>query len=212
MDMKTLPRILLVSLAVGGWAFGDIPKKRPSTGYTGLWTNSPFTSKPPPVVSGPVANPLDDYALAGVSPIQGGYRVTMLNKKNPEERITVDSGGSRSNDYKILSVTRKPGDPLGTVVRMSMGAVTGSVMFDEALLVLQAPPPQQVQQPQAPPGVTPDGQPQVQPQPAQPGQRQVRPRVIPPPNAAAQNQQGGQAQRGQATQGGRGERRSERRR
>ena len=89
--MHSAPRILLLALALTGWAAADLPRKAPITKYTGLWTNSPFTSKPPPPEAGPVANPLEDYALAGVSPISGGYRVTLLNKKKPDERITVDS-------------------------------------------------------------------------------------------------------------------------
>ena len=34
------------------WAAADLPKKAPITKYTGLWTNSPFTSKPPPPEAG----------------------------------------------------------------------------------------------------------------------------------------------------------------
>ncbi len=120
--MHTPSRILLLTLALTltVWAVADLPKKAPLTKYTGLWTNSPFTSKPPPPEAGPVVNPLEDYALVGVSPVGAGYRVTMLNKKKPEERITVDSDRPREG-FKILEVTRKPGDPLGTVVRMTSG-------------------------------------------------------------------------------------------
>jgi hypothetical protein len=170
--MPTALRILLLVPALVGWVAADVPRKAPITKYAGLWTNSPFTSKPPPPEQGPVVNPLEDYALGGVSPIKSGYRVTLLNKKKPEDRIVVDSDKPRDG-FKILSVTRNAGDPLGTVVSMSSGSVTGTVTFDKALLTL-APPP--VAKPQLPPG--------VQPQPGQPGQppiRQPRPRVVPPP-------------------------------
>src|SRR6478609_3656229 len=114
-------------LALGGLATADVPKKAPFTRYTPLYTNSPFTSKPPPAEAGPENNPLDDYALIGVSSIglKGNdsiYRVTLINKKKPEERITVDSDNPKS-DFKILGVTRKAGDPLGTVVAMSSGSM-----------------------------------------------------------------------------------------
>ena len=175
--MPAAPRIVLLALALTGWAAADLPKKAPITKYTVLWTNSPFTSKPPPVGPIEVANPLEDYSLAGVSPVTGGYRVTMLNKKKPEERIIVESDKPRDG-FKILSVSRKPGDPLGTVVRMQSGAVTGTVAFEEKFLVL-APPPAAPQGQQLPPGVAPN-QPQ-QPQPGQVPPRQPRPRVVPPP-------------------------------
>lgn len=171
-------RTLLLTPALAGWAAADLPQKAPLMKYTGLWTNSPFTSKPPPPEQGPAANPLEDYALGGVSPISSGYRVTLLNKKKPEERIVVDSDKPKDG-FKILAVTRKAGDPLGTVVRMSSGALTGTVAFDEALLKL-APPPAATPKPQLPPGVQPQpGQP-----PGQPAQRQPRPRVVPPPTPA----------------------------
>lgn len=178
--MHVLFRILLISSAITGWVAAELPRKAPLTKYTGLWTNSPFTAKPPPPEQVAMANPLEDYALLGVSPIAGGYRVTILNQKNPAERVTVDSD-KPSGGFKVLSVKRKPGDPLGTVVQMSSGSNTGSVSFQEARLTLT---PQQQQPPpnaQMPPGIQPP------PQPGQPqlaGQqpiRQPRPRVVPPP-------------------------------
>ena len=175
-----MPRVLHIILlvpALVGWAAADVPRKAPITKYAGLWTNSPFTSKPPPPEAGPVVNPLEDYTLAGVSPVSSGYRVTLLNKKKPEERIIVESDKPREG-FKILGVTRKAGDPLGTVVRMQSGSVTGTVAFDETLLTL-APPP--AAKPQVPPGVVPPPQLGQPPQPGQQPLRQPRPRVVPPP-------------------------------
>ena len=187
--MHPVLRLLLIAPVVTGGALADLPRKAPLSKYASLWTDSPFTSKPPPPEQGPEANPLEDYVLGGVSPITGGYRVTLLNKKKPEERIIVDSDKPREG-FKILSVTRKAGDPLGTVVRMSSGTLTGTVAFDEKLLTLATPPPPQAAaKPQLPPG--------VQPQPGQPGQqpmRQPRPRVVPPPPPQAAGQPTPQAQ------------------
>jgi hypothetical protein len=178
---------VLLLLALTGVAAADLPKKAPLSRYSSLWTNSPFTSKPPPPEAGPENNPLDDYALIGVSPINdnNGYRVTLINKKKPDERITVDSDETVSG-FKILGVTRKPGDPLGTVVRMSSGSMTGTVSFEENLLTVAAA--------KAPPQAAPPQVPGQPPQPVPPGQaqplRQPRPRVVPPPapqaGAAAQ--------------------------
>jgi hypothetical protein len=181
---------VLLLLALTGVAAADLPKKAPLSRYSSLWTNSPFTSKPPPPEAGPENNPLDDYALIGVSPINdnNGYRVTLINKKKPDERITVDSDETVSG-FKILGVTRKPGDPLGTVVRMSSGSMTGTVSFEENLLTVAAA--------KAPPQAAPPQVPGQPPQPVPPGQaqplRQPRPRVIPPPAPQA----GAAAQAGQ---------------
>lgn len=164
----------------------DLPKKAPLSRYATLWSNSPFTSKPPPPEAGPASNPLDDYALIGVSPIGGsGYRVSLINKKKPDERIIVDSDKPSKDGFKVLEVIRKAGDPLGTIVRMNSGSMTGTVAFDTKLLTLTAAPKAAVPQPGVP------GQPAQVPQ-VQPGQapgnlpvRQPRPRVVPPPTPTA---------------------------
>lgn len=169
------PAFLL--LALTGAVLADLPKKAPLSRYSTLWTNSPFTSKPPPVDPATPVNLLDDYALIGVSPIGGtGYRVTLIDKKKPEKRITVDSDKTSSDDFKILEVVRKAGDPLGTTVRMSSGSMTGVVAFDSKLLTIAAAPKAPVVQPGQPPVPG-----QIAPQPVDPNLRQPRPRVVPPP-------------------------------
>jgi hypothetical protein len=175
---------LLITLAATLGAVAEVPKKSALTKYTGLWTNSPFTSKPIIENGPPPPNPLEDYALCGVSPVGQGYRVTLLNKKKPEERITVDSDRSNKDGFKIIQVTRKAGDPLATVVRMQSSAGEGSISFDEKLLTIAAPAPR----PQNPQAQVQPGMPQPQLQPGQIPQRQPRPRVVPPPTPQAQPQ------------------------
>jgi len=209
-----ISNIIFLFLALIGVASADLPRKAPNTKYSGLWTNSPFTSKPPPPEAGPENNPLDDYALVGVSSIgTKSYRVTMINKKKPDEpRIYVETNGE-SKGFKILGVTRKEGDPTGTVVRMQSGSMTGTVSYDTKLLTLAAPPAAKANA-QVPGGPVPQANPgQVPPVPGgQPGAgRQPRPRVVPPPAPATgaqvqpgQVQQGvqqGQVQQGQVQQG-----------
>ena len=191
----------LVFLALAGSLAADVPEKVPYTKYSGLWTNSPFTSKPPPAEAGPENNPLDDYALIGVSSLgDKKYRVTIINKKKPDEpRIYVESD-RESKGFKIVGVTRKPGDPTGTVVSMTSGSMKGTVSYDQKLLALAAvvpkAPPQQPNQQIMP------GQPPVPGQPGAP-QRQPRPRVVPPPTPTAGEQgQPAQQQPMQAVQPG----------
>lgn len=190
-NLKHSFSILICAALLTGWSVAQTPKKAPLSKYTTLWTNSPFTSKPPPPEAGPESNPLDDYALAGVSPISGGYRVTLIHKKNPDERITVDTDNPRS-EFKVVSVSRKPGDPLGTTVTLTKGNIKGTVSYEEKLLTLVAAP-----QTAKPPGVPIPGQSVVPPGAPVP-QRQPRPRVVPPPPAAQPGQP--QIQQGQPAQ------------
>lgn len=191
--MPSLPHpphcIGLLLLALTSLLPAEVPRKEPLTKYARLWTDSPFTAKPPPPQAGPASNPLEDYVLAGVAPIAGGYRVTLLSKKEPDRRIYVFSDQpDAKHGFRILGIDRKPGDPMGTVVRMQSGALTGTVAYDEKLLTIAAaqPKPGQPGQPGQPnaggvarpaPAVLP-GQPNPnQPNP-NPNQRQPRQRVV----------------------------------
>lgn len=185
--MKPAPRLIFSMLVLAGWAAAEVPKTPPVTKYRSLWTDSPFTAKPPPPGPTEVDNRIDDYALLGVSPIPSGYRVTIVEKKNPEERIVIESDRPKEG-FKILAVVRKAGDPLGTTVRLATGAMTGTVAFEDKLLEIKAPPPQQAAQKPPVPGQA------KPPVPGQPPQRQPRPRVVPPPAPAQSPQQGGAAQ------------------
>jgi len=172
--------LLLILPALTAVLHASVPQKQPLGNYANLWTNSPFTAKPPVVGAGPVANPLENYALLGVSPIgNNSYRVTLINKKQADQRITVETDKPSAEGLSIIKVNREAGQPLKTTVEMSSGAMQGIVSFDEKLLTIAAP------APTAPPGQAP-GQmpPQLQGQLGAPGQviqKQPRPRIIPPP-------------------------------
>ncbi len=174
----------LILIATFGVATAELPRKVPLQSYSTLWVNSPFTSKPPPPPPGETKNPLEDYALIGVSPVgANNYRVTLINKKQPDERIMVFSD-DKNSDFKILGVTRKAGDPLGTVVSLQSGSVTGTVSYEEKLLTLTPP---AATAPQLQPGQQPI--PGMPPQQQNGGQmRQPRPRVVPPPTPSAPQQ------------------------
>lgn len=193
-DMKTPFAIVLLSSAIFQVASASVPQKAPFVKYTGLITNSPFTSKPPVTTDGPVINPLEDYTLSGIAPVPGGYRITIINKKNPEEKEIIEPGGK--SQFKVVSVNRNPGKTLGTTVTLtsvlSSGSVQGTVSFEPELITIKAPPAAAQPQQQAnglPPGITPAmaGQ-QAAPPTANPNGdsiRQPRPRIVPPPTPSA---------------------------
>jgi len=167
--------------------------------YSSLWNDSPFTTKP--IVEGPIAvNPFEDYALGGVTPLDGGaYMVTLLNKKKPEERISIPGN---TLGFKVVEVHKGTKGPLSTTAVITNGVKTGQIGFDDKLLVIKAAAPPKGQpgqpNPNGQPGQpVPNGQPQPVPQPQiqpptiQPGgsnnsnggmgNRPPRPRVVPVP-------------------------------
>ncbi len=188
--MKTFLLACLISSSVLQLASAKIPEKAPKVKYTGLWTNSPFTSKPIVEPTGPTANILDDYTLTGIAPVPGGYRITIMNKKNPEMKEVIEPGGS--SQFKVVSVNRNPDKALGTTVvltsSLSSGSIQGTVSFEPELITLKAAPAAapQAQQGNLPPGITPamagqQGAVQVQTQNGNGDIRQPRPRIVPPP-------------------------------
>lgn len=194
---SVLPMLLTVLASI---ALADVPRKPPITQYSGLWNNSPFTTKPIVENGPPEDDVFEDYTLAGVSPVKGGYRVTLMKRNDPSDRTFVYSNDPQpTHSFKILSVERDSDKARSTVVHMMSGSRRGTVTYDEKLLTIAAPkPPQQNPNSKAPQmrgrPVTPvnikSGAAAVgQAAPGQAGQatqaspRAPRPRVIGPPPA-----------------------------
>lgn len=211
--MKTSAVITLL-LATAGLASAGAPQKKNVSSYSPLWTNSPFTTKPLPPDRGPEVSAFDDWALGGVSEIDGGYMITLLHKKNAGDTQIIRPSGTRvttKGEMKHLP----PGDPTAfkvervdfgkaswkdTTVQLSSGGRVGAVKFDDKLLSPTASAAPAQGRPAAQPGqpVLP-GQPVkpglqnppgvITPQP--PGVRPPRQRVLPPvPNLQGQQRPG----------------------
>lgn len=182
--MKTLSFLLFAALSCV-IAHANTPVKAPRVKYTGLWTNSPFTSKPIVVGTETQANPFEDFMLTGIAPVPGGYRITIVSKKNPDVKKVIEPGGT--GDFTVVSVNRNPEKALGTTVILSSGAFQGTVSFEPDLITLKATPAPAQGIPNVPPVVNNPNQPPVPP--ADNVQRQPRPRIVPPPTPTAQQQQ-----------------------
>lgn len=204
--MKALPHICFFAIAIFQGVSADVPKKAPLVKYTGLWTNSPFTSKPVVEPTGPGANPFDDFTLTGIAPVPGGYRITIMSKKNPDEKRVIEPGGT-DKEFKVVSVNRNPGKTLGTTVVLSTGSMQGTVSFEPDLITLKSAPAVAPQNPQQangnlPPGITPAMANQQNANQQNGNQadannvRQPRPRIVPPPAPAAPAEAGTATQRG----------------
>jgi hypothetical protein len=204
--MKTIAFLALVLASSA--AFAAPPKKAPDHNYTHLYTNSPFTTKPPPPDRPEEVNTFEDWALGGVSEIDGGYMVTLLHKKNAGETQVIRPRGTivkakdemkwldpgAAGSFKVERVEYGKTSWKDTAVVLSGGGRTGQVKFDDKLIVPKAAaPPQNNRQP-GQPGQPPGAQnpPGVQQQ----GGRPPRQRVLPPtPQQTQQNQNQGRRTR-----------------
>lgn len=182
--MKSPSLIALVLLTACGVALADIPVKKPLQFYSKLWSPSPFTK--PVVQTGPTSpdNPFKDYHLTGIAPIEGGYMVTISNKKDKTKKVVIAPGSE--SKFQIVKVERNPGVRLGTVVTLTDGNSQGEVRFEPDLVVLNTPAAQNPAEQQLPPGFNPNQQ-------IQTGNNQVAPptaprsRIVPPANPGQNN-------------------------
>ena len=157
-----------------------VPQQPQMTAYSRLWTDSPFTAKPPPPPPAETVNPFEGYSLGGVSRVQGGYFVILLHDKEPEKKVTIVPG--QKSDWQILEVKWSDTFWRETTVRVRHGGREGTLAFDEAQLTLAAAPKAPAQQnPNRPPlpGAVP-GQPNLPGGPPGSG-RGLRNRVVVPP-------------------------------
>jgi hypothetical protein len=185
--MKPSVIISLIGILSCGVSLADIPKKKSLQQYSGLWTNSPFTTKPVVTGGAPQANIFDDYHLTGIAPVKDGYRITVTHKKT-KEKVVIEPGVE--SKFKVLAVERNPDIHLGTVVSLTNGSTNGTVKFEPKLVTLNTPTGQQQvnpQQDQLPPGFNPNA---PNNQTATPGAN-VRPRIVTPGNPGGN---GGQQQ------------------
>ena len=194
--MKTSVLMLLAVLLPAGLSFGGVPTKAPDSKYSTLWSNSPFTSKPPPPK--PTDNPslLADWTLGGVSAVEGGYMITLQHKKNAGEYQIIRPRGVQMvkadevkwvehgapGTFKLDRVERGEGGWKGIKVHLLAGGKPGIVRFDDKNLVPKAAAaaPQGNRQGQGQRGQAPGAQPVPGQTTPPPGVRQPRQRVLPP--------------------------------
>lgn len=134
------------------------PKKPLPGRYAALYTSSPFTTPAPPAMNQmAMVNPLDEWALGGVSKFPDGYFVILLNKKRPDEKVIIQPGSA--SDYEVIEVVDGGRDYTGTQVKLRYQKnVVGTVTFDQKLLSVKSPEQGNVapaNQPSMPPGVQP---------------------------------------------------------
>lgn len=182
MKSIALSCLLLSTLVVSA----DPPRAPKLNDYSRLWTDSPFTAKPPPPDAPEAVNPLDDYALSGISKLKSGYYAILINKKHPKDpsKRVVISPDSQSG-FKIVSVKWSEGSWKDTKVTVKRGIFSRELGFDDELVKVtpQAKAPQNQRKPNASPipGMTKQGDNN------QPPRRAPRPRVVVPPNQNKSN-------------------------
>ena len=124
-------------------AFSGVPRKQPLGRYAELWTKSPFTV--PPVVAGEEKveeNPLEDYTLAGVCEMRGGWFVVLINKKEREKRVRIKPGTTNTEGFQVVSVDNGSSYLETKVQIQTAGGQKGWVEYDKKFLVLKAATPQ----------------------------------------------------------------------
>ncbi|MEP4079499.1 hypothetical protein [Haloferula sp.] len=144
------------------------------TRYSKLWVNSVFTT-PAEIVNNEV-NPLEDYALGGISKLEDGYYAILLNRKKPDDKVVIYPG--EKGDFEVVDVKWPTGSWRDAVVTVRNGKNSGTVEFEDKLLTVKTAPAKPVPQAKGkPPAKLPAT---ISKPSANTTKRQPRPRVVVP--------------------------------
>lgn len=140
--MKILFTLLLAGGVFASIASAQAPRKDPLTKYRQLWEKSLVTEKPPPPEEEAVeeVSELDDYVLGGWTQTSQGYLVSLINSKNPKERLTIAPGMPNKGGYQVVDVKRDPMNYKASQVLIQLGTNKKWIGYEEKFLTLQQPP------------------------------------------------------------------------
>ena len=136
--MKT---VLTILLATSVLVAAQAPRKDALTKYRQLWEKSLVTEKPAPPEKEEeeVPSELDDYVLGGWSQTSQGYLVSLINSKNPKERLTIAPGMPNRAGYQVLDVKRDPLNYKSSQVLVQLGTNQKWIGYEDKFLTLQQP-------------------------------------------------------------------------
>lgn len=166
------PITISLWLGIASIVSAGAPTQPTLTRYSKLWINSVFTTKPDQITPD-LVNPLEDYALGGISKLEDGYYAILLNKKKPEDKIVIYPG--QKNEFEVVDVKWPTDSWRDAVVTIKTGSTTGTVAFDDKLLTVKTAPTQAPQANAKPPVI--NGK---LPSPPTGAPRTPRPRVVVP--------------------------------
>lgn len=108
-----------------------IPTPYPASRYEAAWAKNPFLLKTVAPAQ-PTASFADDWALAGMSNLQGKLRVTLQNKQTGEYKRLTGEGGE-SSDLKLIKAnfSKVRSEQFAEI---SNGTETATIKFDDALV------------------------------------------------------------------------------
>ena len=138
--MKNLFTAILVMLIGGGTLLAEPPAKKSLWKYRKLWEQSLVTKKP--VIEEEKVeevSELDDYALGGYSKTPQGYFVSLINTKDPKERLTIGPGIPGSQSYEVLKVKADPLNFTKAEVLIKAGGKQKWIAYDEKSLTIRQP-------------------------------------------------------------------------
>jgi len=136
--MRLIFILFIATLAVTTAVVSAKPPRQPRVSqYARLWTpTSPFTIELTAAVTA-VASPLErDWSLGSIVPVNNGYAVTLINKKDRKDRVRFLPGFS-SGEYKLLDVKQNISSHKESRVLISKGSQKGWITYDEKVVALR---------------------------------------------------------------------------
>jgi len=132
-------KVFIFLLTLSSIVIADTPRKHNINKFNRLWTDSPFTTKPPEPQKQVKKNL--DWSLAGLSRhSNGSYTVTLINKKDRNDRLYINTDGrnmkKRELEFEVLEVEQAKGFNFkdSKVQIQNSDGVTGWVEYDQNTL------------------------------------------------------------------------------
>jgi len=137
-----MPLSQLVLLeCIGGILFGslvanaEIPKTPEFKNYSHLLQRSPFEIKINQMVE-----QLDkpqvrmDYFLRGVTKLESGWMIVIVDRKKPKENIIIKQGANKNSEMKLLDVIQNKEDYKLTLAKLKIGSQEMTIGYNKAEL------------------------------------------------------------------------------
>lgn len=134
---------LLVGITSANVLSAAPPRKPTASQFNILVSRSPFTIKAASDGSQPLSPLEKDWMLGSIRPnvTGGGWSVTLIHKKQRQDRIRFVPGFSPSG-FELLEVKQDTAEPMQSRVKVRQGAQEAWIGYDEALIKIRSKSPQ----------------------------------------------------------------------
>lgn len=120
-----------------GSSSAEPPRKPDFSQFRTLVQRSPFTIRPASRAFAPTSSLEQEWMLGSIRPDGDSWRVTLINKKDREQRIRLIPGFP-TEGFELLNVKQDLTEPMESEVEIRKGGQTGRIRYDQKLIQVKS--------------------------------------------------------------------------